>query len=242
VLSTHTGGFKDYTYRDLTDDILPIIKHWQALGLRFDAVYTGYLGSFAQVDIVSEIFDRLKMPDNLIVVDPVMADNGKLYAGFNADFPLGMKKLCEKADVIVPNMTEASLLLGEKYIEGPYSRQQVEDLLVRLAELGPKRVVLTGVYFDDRQLGAACYDSATDNIDYVISQHIKGQYHGSGDVFASALTAGLLTKNELSKAVRIAVDFTVSSIARTHEAGTDVRFGVNFEEGLSGFAEKLAIH
>lgn len=242
VLSTHTGGFTGYTYRDLTEDILPIVRHWQTLGIRFDAVYTGYLGSFGQVEIVSELFDQLKTPDNLIIVDPVMADNGKLYAGFSADFPAEIRKLCEKADVIVPNMTEAALLLGGEYTEGPYDRPQIEELLYRLAGLGPKQVVLTGVYFDGRQLGAACYDTGTGSIDYVISQRIKGCYYGTGDVFASALTAGLLAENELSKAVRIAVDFTVASIARTHEAGTDVRFGVNFEEGLSSFAERLAHH
>jgi pyridoxine kinase len=236
VLSTHTGGLPGYTYRDLTSDILPVALHWQALGLAFDAVYTGFLGSFRQIDIVSEIFDRLKGPDTLAVVDPVMADNGKLYAVFDEHFPKGMKKLCKKADLIVPNITEACLLLQKPYDPGPYEPGYIEDLLCGLAGLGPAQVVLTGVCFDDKQLGAACYDAPSGTIDYSFSQRIDGFYHGTGDVFASTLTAGLLSGLDLNKSSRIAVDFTVKSILRTKQAGTDVRFGVNFEAGLKDLA------
>ncbi|MDR3209479.1 MAG: bifunctional hydroxymethylpyrimidine kinase/phosphomethylpyrimidine kinase, partial [Oscillospiraceae bacterium] len=123
VLSTHTGGFSGYTYRDLTDDLLPIWRHWQTLGLRFDAAYSGYLGSEAQLEIVAEIFDRLRAQDSLIIADPVMADDGRLYASFAPTFPDGMRALCTRADIILPNMTEAALLLGEPYREGPYTRE-----------------------------------------------------------------------------------------------------------------------
>lgn len=241
VLSTHTGGIDGYTYRDLTEDILPIIRHWETLKLKFDAVYTGFLGSFEQLEIVSEIFDKLKTPKNLIVVDPVMADNGSLYKIFPNDFPTGMRALCEKADLIVPNITEAVLLLGEPFLEGPYTRPYIERLLIRLSELGPKQVVLTGVYFNDTQLGAACYDSGTRKFDYAFSNRVKGYFHGTGDVFASVLVGALLNNCELPKAVKTAVDFTVSSIERTKEAGTDIRFGVNFEAGLPRLAQKLGL-
>jgi pyridoxine kinase len=126
VLSTHTGGFKGYTFRDLTADLKPIAEHWSSLGLRFDAVYTGYLGSFEQLNIVSEIISLLKTADTLVIVDPVMADNGKLYASFPLNFPEGMKKLCSLADVIEPNLTEASLLLDLPYNEGPYTKDYIE--------------------------------------------------------------------------------------------------------------------
>lgn len=241
VLSTHTGGIDGYTYRDLTDDILPIVRHWQSLKLGFDAVYTGFLGSFEQLNIVSEIFDTLKTKKNLIVVDPVMADNGKLYKIFPSDFPVGMRKLCEKADIIVPNITEAVLLLGEPYLEGPYTRPYIERLLIRLSELGPKQVVLTGVYFNDAQLGAASYDAETKRVEYALSNRIEGYFHGTGDVFASVLVGALLIGLELPKAVKTAVDFTVGSIERTKEARTDIRFGVNFEAGLPRLAQRLGL-
>jgi pyridoxine kinase len=239
VLSTHTGGFTGYTYRDLTEDILPVVSHWQTLGLTFDAVYSGFLGSYQQIEIVSEIFDRLKTENNLIVIDPVMADNGVLYPVFRDDFPGGMKKLCGKADLIMPNITEACLLLGMPYETGPYDASFIEKILDELAGLGPRQVVLTGVSFDDMHLGAASLDTATGRIDYSFSKRIEGFYHGTGDVFASTLVAGLLTGHDLNKASRLAVDFTVKSIIRTKEAGTDIRFGVNFEAGLGELASLL---
>ena len=241
VLSTHTGGISGWTYRDLTEDILPIIDHWQSLDLEFDALYTGFLGSFEQINIVAEIFDRLKTPDNLIIVDPVMADNGQLYKIFPPNFPEGMRKLCTKADVIVPNITETVLMLDEPYLEGPYTQAYIEDLLKKLAGLGAGKVVLTGEYFDHHRLGAASYDSKTGEISYAFSDWIEGYFHGTGDVFASALTAALLNDINIARAAEIAVDFTVGSIARTKAAGTDIRFGVNFEQGLPQLIQQLGI-
>ncbi len=239
VLSTHTGGFTGYTFRDLTDDILPIVRHWQSLNVQFDAIYTGYLGSFQQLDIVSEIFQQLGSDGAMKLVDPVMGDNGVRYSAFSDTFPAGMRKLCERADGIVPNMTEAAMLLDEPYQEGPYTQKYVERLLKGLGEIGPKKVVLTGVYFDDRQLGAAVYDRTTGEIDYEFSDRVEGYYHGTGDVFGSALVAALMRGCGLKKAASIAVDFTVRSILRTKKAGTDVRFGVDFESGLARLAQQL---
>jgi len=237
VLSTHTGGITGFTYRDLTEDILPVVRHWQSLNLKFDAIYTGFLGSFEQLDIIMEVFAALKTPDNLILVDPVMADNGKLYSVFPPDFPEGMKKLCAAADIIVPNMTEAALLVGDAYREGPYDKAYIEDLLGRLVDIGPQRIVLTGVYFDETELGAAVYDRG--NITYPMSRKIPGFYHGTGDVFGSALLAGLMEGLTLDSATDAAIELTVGSIERTWQAGTDVRFGVNFEAGLGDFAARL---
>lgn len=239
VLSTHTGGFCGYTFRDLTEDILPVVSHWQTLNLAFDAIYTGFLGSVSQIDIVSDIFDRLKTDDNMIIVDPVMGDNGTLYTVFGEDFPKGMKKLCQKADIIVPNITEACLLLEKPFEPGPFQVSYIESVLNALAALGPKKIVLTGVSFDSTQLGTACLDTVTGKIDYSFSKRIEGFYHGTGDVFASTLVAGLMTGHDLNTSVRIAVDFTVKSIIRTKEANTDVRFGVNFEAGLCALAGML---
>jgi len=239
VLSTHTGGFTGYTFRDLTEDILPIVRHWQALNLRFDAIYTGYLGSFEQIEIVREAFGALKSEDTLLAVDPVMADNGALYAHFPKDFPEGMRKLCAGADVILPNLTEAALLLGEPYAEGPYEREYIEGLLRRLSDLGPGRVVLTGVWLDPEHLGAACYDRSTDRVDISLAPRIEGYYHGTGDVFGSVVVGALMNGCPLAEAAELAVNFTAASIRRTHDAGSDIRFGVNFEAGLAALAEEV---
>ncbi|MDR1605414.1 MAG: pyridoxamine kinase [Gracilibacteraceae bacterium] len=236
VLSTHTGGFTGFTYRDLTDDILPVVKHWRSLGLSFDAIYTGFLGSFAQIDIVSEIFDLWREEEALLVVDPVMADDGKLYSIFPENFPAGMRRLCAVADVIVPNLTEAALLLNIPYNPGPFTREEIESLLHRLSALGPKRVVLTGVTRTEGpdMLGAASFDARNGEVAFSGLRRIDPMYHGTGDVFASALTAALLHGRSLAVASEAAVRFTVDSLKRTKLAGTDIRFGVNFEEGLTG--------
>ncbi len=240
ILSTHTGGFTDYTFRDLTDDILPIARHWRGLHVRFDAIYTGYLGSFRQVGLVLETFDALKSPETLIVVDPVMADNGRLYAHFPPDFPSGMRKLCAAADLIIPNLTEAALLLDEPYVEGPYAMGYVEGLLARLAALGPRMVILTGVWFDENALGAACLDAATGRVSVRLAPREPGYYHGTGDLFASAVTGALTGGFDLDRAVGLAVDFTAGAIRRTRDAGTDPRFGVNFEAELGALAEAVS--
>src|SRR5690554_2258065 len=159
VLSTHTGGIDGYTFHDLTDEIMPIARHWNQLNLQFDAIYTGYLGSFEQLDIVSSLFSLLGSADTLKVVDPVMADNGELYKSFSSDFPKGMRELCAKADIIIPNITEAVFMLDEPYQEGPYTKDYIESLLKRLSDIGTKQIVLTGVHFDGEQLGAAAYDT-----------------------------------------------------------------------------------
>lgn len=241
VLSTHTGGFTGFTYRDLTEDILPITDHWCSLDLKFDALYTGFLGSFEQLDIMGQVFDRLRTDDNLILVDPVMADNGVLYKVFPDNFPDGMRKLCAKADIIVPNLTEAALLIGQDFKEGPYTREYIEKMLKKLAALGPRRIVLTGVYFDGSELGAASYDSQTSVVEYAFAPRIKGYYHGTGDVFASVLLSAVLRGFSLAESAQIAVDFTAQSIERTRIAGTDVRFGVNFEEGLPRLMQRLIL-
>jgi len=232
VLSTHTGGFTGFTYRDLTEDIQPITEHWKSLEIRFDAIYTGFLGSFEQLDLVSRFFDLFKTEDNLILVDPVMADNGELYKIFSPEFAVGMRGLCSKADIIIPNLTEAALLLGEPYNPGPYDKQYIEEILKKLSAIGPKKIVLTGVFFNEEELGAATYDAESGEIAYTFAKRIPGYYHGTGDVFGSALLAAIMNKFSLNEAASIAVRFTASSIQKTADAGTDIRFGVNFEQTI----------
>ena len=237
VLSTHTGGFENYTFKDLTDEIMPITNHWESLGLTFDAIYTGYLGSFEQIDIVAGVFDRFKSDDNFIVVDPAMADGGKLYGGFPEDFPKGMANLCEKADIIVPNMTEAAFMLDKEYIEEGYDKEYVEDMVMGLYNLGPSGVIITGISFDPDKLGIVSYDGK--EMKYYFTHKINGYFHGTGDVYASSFLAAYIKKNDLYEAASIAADFTVKCIDATDTVGEDRKFGVNFESCLGDFIGML---
>ncbi len=239
VLSTHTGGFTDYTYRDLTEDIEPIIRHWHGLGLEFDAVYSGFLGSEEQVDIIRRAIDLVADSNTLVMVDPVMGDDGKLYPVFSHTFPAKMRKLCERADVIVPNMTEAFLLLEEPYHAGPYTEAEINKMLDRLAEICPKKIVLTGVHFDETSLGAATFDCETGAKEFVLRNRINGFYHGTGDVYAATLLSSLLCGFSLCDAATIAADYTVLSIKTTKAMDKDLRYGVNFEYNLPTLMQML---
>ncbi len=241
VLSTHTGGFTGFTYRDLTEDINPIVDHFTTLPIAFDGIYTGFLGSFEQIEIMAKMFDTLKNDNTLILVDPVMADHGKLYSIFDKEFPSKMKILCQKADIIIPNITEACLMLEKEYKDGPYTKEYVEDILQGLKTLGAKKIVLTGVYFDNEKLGAASYDTEKDEIIYSFTEKIDGFYHGTGDVFGSALLGALMNDFSLSDSTQIAADFVCECIKKTKAAGTDVRFGVNFEQSTAGLLKALNI-
>lgn len=238
VLSTHTGGFTDFTYRDLTEDVMPIYNHWKTLPIKFDAVYSGFLGSFEQIDLMADIFTDLKKTGAKIIVDPVMADNGKLYTIFPNTFPAGMSKLCAMADVVMPNITESTLMLGAEYKALPYSEDYVNELLQGLKKLGAKNIVLTGVSFKDGELGTATMDEGG-NVSYYFMPTIEGYYHGTGDVFGSAFTGAYMSGISLSKSAEIAVKLTHESIMRTKMAGTDIRFGVNFEQSLSGYIQNI---
>lgn len=242
VLSTHTGGFTGYTFKDLTDEINPIVAHWKTLGIKFDAIYTGYLGSFQQLELISNIFAELKSRETMIIVDPVMADNGLLYASFPDNFPKGMSALAAKADVVIPNITEACLMLGEEYVAEGYSQQYIQRLLTGMADLGAKKVVLTGVEYEKGKLGASTFDKKTGETGYLCSEKIEGYYHGTGDIFGSALVSALLNGFSLNDSVQISINLTVNSIALTKEAGTDRKYGVNFEQSLPKFMKELRLY
>jgi pyridoxine kinase len=237
ILSTHTYNFEGFTFRDLTEDMRDIAEHWKKENIRFDAFYSGYLGSLGQIDIVCDIFEMFRTPEVLIMVDPVMADNGKLYSLFTMDHVKGMAKLCGHADVIVPNRTEAAFMLDCEYKDGPMTKAELHDLLYALAGLGAKQVVLTGVHFGDDDLGAACYDSLTGRIDYIMSERIEGMYHGTGDVFGSFLMGALMRGRNLADATRVAVDYTCAAIRLTASDGTGPRMGVRFESVLTDFGK-----
>jgi len=227
ILSTHTQ-FKGFTFRDLTDDIAPIREHWQSEGFKFDAIYTGYLGSERQVDLVKEYFDAFgtNCPK---IVDPAMADSGKLYAGFDAEFPHAMARLCEDADIILPNISEACLMTDTEYPGEEADETTIRDLLHKLAGLGTKIVVITGVTLNDGSFGFYGLDTSTDSFFQYGAKKVPYKSHGTGDVFASAFTGAYVNGKDYFEALKIAADFTSDCIRSTHEDPDSVNYAVNFE-------------
>lgn len=240
VLSTHTGtGFTGYTYHDLTEDILPIAEHWKKCNIRFDAIYTGYLGSIKQIEIMREFFDCFGSSDTMIFIDPVMGDNGRMYAGFTKDFVKQMKGLCAKADVITPNMTEAALMLGIDYVKSGYDKEYIVNILKSLADMGAKKVILTGVGFSDNEQGIAYYDSSDGKNGFYMTENIPGMFHGTGDLFSSAAAGVLVKGGTLGEACKIAADFVMESIRATLGNTEKYWYGVNFEKALPLLIESV---
>ena len=188
VLSTHTM-FPKYTFRDLTDEIQPISDTLKELGIDFDAIYTGYLGSFEQLSLVEDFFDRFKGRETLIVVDPVMADNGKLYPGFTEDFAKRMAKMVAKADLIIPNLTEASFMLGIPYVTD-YDEEYIRDVLKKLTELGPRNAAISGVELSEGRIGVYSLDGESGAYYHYDTEKLPVAYHGTGDIFAHSVLYG----------------------------------------------------
>lgn len=229
VLSTHTM-FQGFTFHDLTNEIRPILDHWKKEGFKFDAIYTGYLGSFEQLKLAEEMFKEFN--DNTkIIVDPCMADNGKLYPGFTKEFAQGMAKLCGKADIICPNMTEASFLLNIEYKE-EYEEDYVRDVLQKLILLGAKTAVLTGIRNKEGKLGAVAYDSVNNVYHSYFTDEEAEHFHGTGDIWASTLTGALVNGKDFDEALKIACEFVRESIHLTLEEENHNTYGVNFEEAI----------
>ena len=238
VLSTHTA-FHDFTFHDLTDEVERIARHWRKEGIGFDAIYTGYLGSFEQLELVSRFIDRFRSGDNLVLVDPAMGDNGALYKGFTPDFAAEMAGLCGRADVIVPNLTEATCMLGRPYVGEDYDEGYIRELLRDLAELGARQVVLTGVSFTEEKLGVMAYDREKKRYFSYCNEKLPASFHGTGDVFASAVTGVMMRGRPLEQALEIAVDYTLESIKKTVKDPEHRWYGVNFEEALPMLVDRL---
>lgn len=237
VLSTHTM-FPKFTFCDLTGEIEKISKTFTELDIDFDAIYTGYLGSFEQLSLVSDLFDRHKSDKCSIVVDPCMADNGKLYPGFTPEFAKAMAGLTAKADLIIPNLTEACFMLDIPFPDS-YDEAYIRDLLKKLTTLGSKRAALTGISFEKGKLGIYSYDSTTDNYFSYFNEHLPVAYHGTGDIFASATLGAMMRGHSVESALMVAVDFTLECIKLTMADENRRYYGVNFEEALPYYIERL---
>lgn len=237
VLSTHTM-FKNFTFRDLTDEIVPITRHWKSENIGFDCIYTGYLGSIDQIDIIANLFDEFKTDDNFIIVDPVMADNGKLYPAFDEVFAARMATLCAKADIIIPNITEASFMTGMEY-KVSYDEAYIKEMLKKLAALGAKISILTGVSFSEGNTGVMGYDREKDEYYYYPHKRIDATYHGTGDIFASTLVGAIGNGLTWQEAIPIAADYTAKCIELTLADNKGRWYGVNFEEGIPYLLKRI---
>ena len=235
VLSAHTV-FENITVCDLSDQLLPIARHWQSEKLHLDAIYTGYLASVQQIDDVCTFFDLLGGEDTLLFVDPAMADHGKLYTGFGPEFPAAMAKVVARADVAVPNLTEACLLTGAEYRE-EYDEAYIRDLLHRLVALGAKRAILTGVSFEAGKVGVVSYDSLTGEYFAYFNEKVPRTFHGTGDIFSSVVMGGLMRGLSMEEALKLAVDYTLECIRITNKDET--WYGVEFERAIPMLCERL---
>ncbi len=237
LLSTHPAEFEGFRFWDLSEQMSDTIKHWKELPLQFDAVQTGYLGSPEQIEIILSALELAK-EEALIIVDPAMADHGKLYSGFGETMVEAMLKLCNRASVILPNLTEAVLLLGEKYKNRHDDKEYIAQIMHRLYEkIGKKSIVLTGVSSKAGYYGAASFDGKS--LDYFEQEKIDDHYYGTGDIFTSVLTGSLLSGKNLQQSTDIATEFTQKTIQMTKELNLPRRFGTCFEKNIPWLIQKL---
>ena len=212
VLSTHTAGFTGYTFRDLTGDMPAISDHWKKEQIQFEAIYTGYLGSREQISYIRKMFQELKTATGITVVDPAMADNGKLYPGFDDAYVEAMVALCADADYVVPNITEACFLTGTEF-KTQYDRSYIDALLTALTEKGMSNVVLTGVSYAEGRTGVVVYEKGV--YSYYEHEKLPNSCHGTGDIYASALVGAMMRGKTAVQAAKIAADYTVDCIKET---------------------------
>lgn len=231
VLSNHTL-FKAFTVKDLSDQIVPITSQWQSEGVEFDAIYTGYLGTEEQIDMMKDLFKTFGSGDDkLIFVDPVMADNGKLYPAFDMDYARKNTELCSCADIIVPNITEACIMTGMEYRE-EYDEAYVKELLSRVVNLGARISVLTGVSLSEGKTGVMGYDREKDEYCVYQNDKVDATFHGTGDLFSSTMIGEIMHGKDWKDAARIAADYTAHTIAVTMNDPKKPWYGVNFEETI----------
>lgn len=236
VLSTHTGGFTGFTFRDLTDDIPLVTEHWKKEGIKFNAIYTGYLGSLKQISYVKNIFNDFSNDGKCLkIVDPAMADHGKLYSIFDMEYAKEMATLCSEADIVLPNITEACLMTGKEYKES-YDESYIKDLLAAMREAGMKTIVLTGVSYDEDSTGVLLYEN--DDISYYKHKKLKKSSHGTGDIFASALVGSHMAGQTLFEACKTASNFVLESMINT-QGDESHWYGVKFETALKSLINTL---
>lgn len=234
ILSTHTGGFGKPSVAHFAGALADMARHWKENDITFDAILVGYLGSLRAVEAAGEILDTMLASGGIAIVDPAMADHGKLYSGFDAAYVSAMEQLCRKADIIVPNLTEAALFAGMEYEENP-SERYISDLLKKLDH---RCVVLTGVSYQKGKTGVLLREG--EKRTHYLHRRIGRNYHGTGDIFAACFTGALMQGKNMAEAVKIAADFTCKCIENT-AANPAHWYGVKFETALPELIRTLGL-
>ncbi|MDO4197567.1 MAG: pyridoxamine kinase [Erysipelotrichaceae bacterium] len=240
ILSTHTR-FDNVHFKDLSYEMLPIGSHWEKEGFEFDCISSGYLGNKKQVDNVIKLIGTFKKEKTIVIVDPAMADNGKLYSGIDKDFPLEIKRLCTKADIILPNKTEGCLLTDTPYKED-MSVEKIQDILIKLSAYGPKYAVITGVELSDKSYGFMGYDSLNKEFFSYGTKKINYKTSGTGDIFTSAFIGAYMNEYSVYESLRIAADYTSACIENTFNDPDRIDYGTNFEKEIPYYIELLNKH
>ena len=239
LLSTHTGEFTGYVIKDLSDEMLPIAEHWRSEGAKFDGIYSGYLASPEQGELLERIIDRLSGPGTLIVADPVMADNGRYYQNFDHRMCLVFRRLCAAADIVTPNITEAAFLSGIEYREPPHDRDYVSALLDGVGSMGPDTVAITGVCFSADEIGTVAADMRSGKA-YCVTRPVRpGVFYGTGDLFASSFAALTVRGAGLREALYVSSGLVSDAVERSFLRDAPRRFGVDFEGALPKYIRSV---
>lgn len=228
IFSAHTE-FDGFVCADLTEKMQSFADHWKTLGIRFDAVCTGFLATKEQAEIVKRFLIDFKKSDTLCIVDPVMGDNGSFYNGIDESFVEEMRFLCAMSDIITPNVTEAEMIAGMECTQPPYSADHIKELLIKLRGLGTGRIVITGIESENGQIGCAVYDSFTRKANMFFTPKSAGRFPGAGDVFAASLTSAIISGKEFTEAVQIAMSFTCECVEKTAQTDEPRGYGLRFE-------------
>lgn len=239
LLSTHTGEFEGYTFLNLGSEIVSIAEHWKSLGVRFDGIVSGYISSVEQVSMVKKVFELCRNEKTLIFVDPIMADNGVFYSGFDEKMCDALREHSKDADAICPNITEAAFLAGVEYEKPPHTNKFVEKVLSRLKGLSVPIIAISGIHPDDEKIGNIVYDSKTDTVFNAFRPLRPGIFYGVGDIFTSSFSALITRGADTESALKLASELVDSSILHTYASGKERRFGTDFEPALCEYANKV---
>ena len=240
LFSTHTGEFTGWTFRDLTDQMLPMARHWHSIGVPFDGIYSGYLASPAQVGLLGRVIDELAGPETLIVCDPAMADNGRYYAGLGDELRDAFRALFARAHVVTPNITEAALLTGEEYRPAPHDAEYIDRLFRGLEGLGPRVAAITGVHPSANEIGTVVRDFTTGESFSAMAPALEGVFYGTGDLFASTCAGALTLGWSVHDAMELASAYVADTIAETRREPDARWYGVSFEATIPQLLRRMA--